>query len=190
MIELLLPTSIAIGLLSWSLVAKWYVLPWMRTQSLADALTPLLLINALRYVGLAFLIPGVTAEALDARFAVPAAWGDLAAALLALIALFSLRKRWTSAVALVWVFNIFGALDLVNAVLQGLRYTSDGLLGATYFIPAMFVPALLVAHVMIALVLLSPSTRLADEEPVNSLCASQFSCSDMVKPGVSTTLSQ
>ena len=117
MIDLLLPASIAIGLVTWSLAAKWYLLPWMRTQSLADALTPLLLLNALRYVGLAFLIPGVTAEALDARFAVPAAWGDLAAAMLALLALLALRRRWSSAVVLVWVFNVFGALDLLNAVL-------------------------------------------------------------------------
>ncbi len=152
MIDLLLPTSIAIGLLTWSLVAKWYVLPWTRAQSLEAALTPLLLLNALRYVGLAFLIPGVTAEALDARFAAPAAWGDLGAALLALLALLALRQRWSLAGILVWAFNIFGALDLVNAVLQGLRYTIDGHLGATYFIPAVFVPMLLVAHIVIAVV--------------------------------------
>ncbi len=152
MIDLFLPTSMAIGLLTWSLVAKWYVLPWMEKQSLVDALTPLLLLNALRYVGLAFLIPGVTAEALDPRFAVPAAWGDLAAAVLALIALLALRKGWLVAGGLVWTFNMFGALDLINAVFQGLRYTTDGHLGATYFVPALFVPALLVAHVVIAVV--------------------------------------
>ena len=143
MIDLLLPTSITIGLLTWSLVAKWYVLPWTRTRSLEAALTPLLLLNALRYVGLAFLIPGVTAEALDPRFAAP---------LLALAALMALRQRWWSAGILIWIFNIFGAVDLLNAVTQGLRYTIDGHLGATYFIPAVFVPMLLVAHAVIALV--------------------------------------
>jgi hypothetical protein len=152
MIDLLLPASIAIGLLTWSLAAKWYVLPWTRARSLEAALTPLLLLNALRYVGLAFLIPGVTAEALDPRFAAPAAWGDLAAALLALVALLALRQRWRSAGILVWTFNIFGAVDLLNAVAQGLRHTIDGHLGATYFIPALFVPMLLVAHGVIALV--------------------------------------
>lgn len=162
MIDLLLPASIVIGLLTWSLVAKWYLLPWTRSQSLEAALTPLLLLNALRYVGLAFLIPGVTAEPLDPRFAVPAAWGDLAAALLALVALLAIRRRWWAAGMLVWSFNIFGALDLLNAVAQGLRYTIDGHLGATYFIPAIFVPMLLVAHVVIALVQIrhaSPARR-------------------------------
>ncbi len=160
MIDLLLPSSIAIGLITWSLVANWYVLPWTWSKSLVDALTPLLLLNALRYVGLAFLIPGVTAEALDPRFAAPAAWGDLAAAVLALIALLALRKDWSLASPLVWIFNVFGALDLINAVLQGLRYTIDGHLGATYFIPALFVPALLVTHVVIAIVQLRHNSTL------------------------------
>lgn len=151
MIDLLLPISITIGIITWVLVARLYVYPWMRRQSLADALTPLLLLNALRYVGLAFLIPGVTALPLDPRFANPAAWGDLAAAILALVALLSLRKNWASAGSIVWIFNVFGALDLINAVARGLRYTVDGHLGATFFIPAMFVPLLLVVHALIAI---------------------------------------
>ncbi len=169
MIDLLLPGSIVIGVLTWWLVAKWYVLPWMAGKPLVDALTPLLLLNTLRYVGLAFLIPGVTAEALDPRFAAPAAWGDLAAAVLALIALLALRRSWFLAGALIWVFNVFGALDLFNAVLQGLRYTADGHLGATYFIPALFVPVLLVAHGVIAIVQLRHSA--ASRRPATAPCA-------------------
>ena len=152
MIDLFLPGSIVFGVITWSLVAKWYVLPWMRRQNLTDALTPLLLLNAFRYVGLAFLITGVTAEPLDPRFAVPAAWGDFVAAILSLIALLALRRRWAGATWIIWTFNVFGAVDLVNAVVQGLRFTVDGHLGATYFIPAVIVPALLVAHFLIALV--------------------------------------
>jgi hypothetical protein len=68
------------------------------------------------------------------------------------VALLALRQRWSSAGILVWTFNIFGALDLLNAVAQGLRYTIDGHLGATYFIPAIFVPVLLVVHVVIGVV--------------------------------------
>lgn len=149
--DLLLPISIAIGIITWTLAARWYLLPWMRRQTLTVALTPLLLINALRYVGLAFLIPGVTAEPLDPRFANPAAWGDLGASLLALAALLALRRNWRNAGAVIWAFNLFGAADLINAVAQGLRYTVDGHLGATFFIPAGFVPALLVIHGVIVI---------------------------------------
>ena len=150
MTNLYLPLSIALGIATWGLVARWYVYPWMATRSMQDALTPLLLINVIRYVGLAFLIPGVTSEVLDTRFSVPAAWGDLSAAILALFALIAVRRNSTSAITWVWVFNIFGFADLLNAVAQGLRYTVDGHLGATYFIPALFVPLLLVTHVVIA----------------------------------------
>ena len=159
MTDLHLPLSMFLGLVAWSLVARWYALPWMKQQSLGDALTPLLLINVLRYVGLAFLIPGVTDQVLDVRFAGPTAWGDLLAALLALAALAALRTNWKYAEALIWVFNIFGAADLLNAVFQGLRHTSEGYLGATYFDPALFVPLLLVAHVVIGSVLLQRKTE-------------------------------
>lgn len=161
---LFLPLSIAMGLVTWTLIARWYVLPWADSQNLRDALTPLLLIHALRYVGLAFLVPGVTALPLDPRFAVPAAWGDLAAAVLALVALAAVRSGRAGAGLLILAFNLFGAADLLNAVFQGLRYTVDGHLGATYFIPALFVPMLLVSHVVIAVVQLRHSAP-ADRNP-------------------------
>lgn len=169
MSNLLLPFSISLGLLMWSLVAKWYILPWMCERSLSQALTPLLLFNVLRYVGLAFLIPGVTAEPLDPRFANPAAWGDFAAALLALFALWALRQNWRHAGTIVWVFNLFGALDLLTAVSLGLRFTVDGHLGAAYFIPAMLVPAYLVAHATILIVQLrAASLSISVDEPIRT----------------------
>ncbi len=149
MTDYALPISVLMGLLVFSLTARWYVVPWMDSVSRADALTPILLLHGLRYVGLAFLIPGVTAEPLDPGFAVPAAYGDLAAAALALIALFALRLALPGALSLVWVFNLVGALDLLNALYTGFRLTPDGHLGATYFIPAVVVPVLLVTHALV-----------------------------------------
>ena len=45
----------------------------------------------------------------------PAAYGDLLAALLALLAIAALRMAWAGAIPLVWLFNVEGTLDLVNA---------------------------------------------------------------------------
>jgi hypothetical protein len=73
---------------------------------------------------------------------------------LALLALLALRQRWPVAIPMVWLFNIEGFLDLLNALFQGFRFTPDGHLGATYFIPAVVVPALLVTHIMVFLLLL------------------------------------
>lgn len=144
--EFLLPISLTMGLMVYGLAARWYLVPWMKRRSLADGLAPLLLLHGTRFVGLAFLIPGVTNVPLDPRFADPAAWGDLLAAVLALAALLALRKGWPGAIALAWLFNIVGTLDLINALTQGMRFTTDGDMGATYFIPAVIVPLLLVTH--------------------------------------------
>jgi hypothetical protein len=153
-LNLILPLSIVMGLVAYGFIAKWYVMPVLLTLPRAKALVPLLLLHCFRFIGLAFLIPGVTSQPLDARFSNPAAYGDLLAALLALLAILALRQGWRTAIPLVWVFNIEGFLDLLNAVIQGLRYTEDGALGSTFFIPAVVVPALLVTHVMVFIILL------------------------------------
>ena len=153
--NLILPLSFVLAVVSYSLIAKWYVMPWLAPLSRKEALTPLLLLHSSRFIGLAFLIPGVTSVPLDPRFANPAAWGDLLAAVLAFIALLALRLEWSAAVPLVWIFNIEGTLDLLNALFQGMRYAPSSDLGATYFIPAVIVPALLVTHFMVFKLLLS-----------------------------------
>ncbi|MBT8401985.1 MAG: hypothetical protein KJO98_16035 [Rhodothermia bacterium] len=153
MTSLFLPISMTIGLLSYALIARWYLMPWLSKRSLTSALTPLLLFHSFRYIGLAFLIPGVTAESLDPRFAVPAAYGDLAAALLALLSIALLHNKWRLAIPVTWTFNVVGLVDLIFAVTQGLRYTPDGDLGTMYLVPTLVVPALIVTHILIFVVL-------------------------------------
>lgn len=73
MTDYILPISIALGLLTYGLIAKWYLAPWMDSVPRPTALSPILLFHGFRYIGLAFLIPGVTATALDpAAVIVPA----------------------------------------------------------------------------------------------------------------------
>ena len=153
--NLILPLSFVLAVVSYSLIAKWYVMPWLAPLSRKEALTPILLLHSSRFIGLAFLIPGVTSVPLDPRFANPAAWGDLLAAVLAFIALLALRLEWSAAVPLVWIFNIEGTVDLLNALFQGMRYAPSSDLGATYFIPTVIVPALLVTHFLVFKLLLS-----------------------------------
>src|SRR2546425_4341728 len=68
-----------------------------------------------------FLVPTVVGGALPPEFAVPAAYGDLLATMLALLAIVALRARWPIALALVWLFSAVGTLDLLNALFQGNR---------------------------------------------------------------------
>jgi len=100
-----------------------------------------------------FLAPGATYPGLSRAFAYPAAFGDLLAAVLALIALWAVLKNWKSARLLVWVFAVEGTIDLINAIVLAQLYGAAPFMGAAYWIPAFWVPALLVTHYITFLVL-------------------------------------
>ncbi|MCZ6814296.1 MAG: hypothetical protein O7F14_09605 [Alphaproteobacteria bacterium] len=153
-IDLILPISMVMGLLVFGLAGKWYVVPALTGRDLKTVFPPFLLLHATRYVGLAFLIHGVTSEPLDPRFAHPAAYGDLLAAVLALVALAAVRLDWPFSIPLVWIFNIVGTLDLLYAVFQGMRFVPVDHFGAVFFIPAVIVPVLLVTHAIVFWLLL------------------------------------
>jgi len=111
----------------------------------------------LRFIGLSFLVPGVVSPSLPAAFAIPAAYGDFIAGVLAVAATVVLSRRTSWATGLVWLFNIWGAADLLFAFVQGLRVQIDpGALGAAFFIPTALVPPLLVSHALIFRLLVQP----------------------------------
>jgi hypothetical protein len=148
--------SVAMGLLAWSIIAVKYIWPALAVRSRADALRPLALLHAFRFVGLSFLVPGVVSPDLPRAFSLPAAYGDLATSILALLSLPVLGRG--VGIALTWVCNILGALDLLYAFYQGNRSGLEpGSLGAAYFIPTVLVPLLLVAHVLAFRLLLRKS---------------------------------
>ena len=136
--------------LVWVIVTRLYIWPALRERSRADAVRPILLLHAFRYVGLAFLLPGVVSPQLPASFAQPVAYGDLITAVLALLALAALGSGLES--ALIWLFNIVGTADILNAFYQGNRISlaqAPGILGATFFLLAVVVPLLLITHVVV-----------------------------------------
>ena len=141
-----------LSLVVYGLIARWYLAPRLAPLPLASALMPLLFLHATRHLGMVFLVPSVVGPGLQPEFAVPAAYGDLLAALLALAAIVALRARWRAALALTWLFNVVGTLDLINALYRGTRLQVQ--LGAAYYIPTFAVPALLVTHAMIFALLL------------------------------------
>ena len=151
--------SIVLGFVAWGLVAAHYIWPALRRRSREDALRPLLLLHCFRFIGLAFLVPGVVSPELPRAFAVPAAYGDLVAALLALLALAALRSPL--GIPLVWAFNLVGTADLLHAYYQGRIGVGiePGQLGAAYFIPTVVVPLLLVTHVLVFRLLLERDKR-------------------------------
>ena len=145
--------SVALSFVAWGLVASYAIWPRLRERSFADAVRPLLILHSFRFVGLSFLIPGVVSGDLPANFTFDAAYGDIATALLALAALTALRT--SLGVPLLWLFNIWGSVDLLNAFYQAnAGAIVPGHLGATYFIPTVIVPLLLITHVLMFRLLL------------------------------------
>ena len=137
--------SIAFSLVAWGIVTARYIWPQLRDRQRAEALQPLLVLHTFRFIGLAFLVPGVVSPALPPAFAHSAAYGDVIAAVLALLALLLLRRQ--SGVAAVWIFNLWGSADLLNAFYQANHAgLLAGQLGATFFVPTLIVPLLLITH--------------------------------------------
>jgi len=137
--------SIAFSLIAWGIVTARYIWPELRLRQRADALRPLLILHSFRFIGLAFLVPGIVSPDLPPAFAHSAAYGDLVAAILALLALISLPSA--TGVVMAWIFNLWGTADLFNAFYQANHAgLMAGQLGATYFIPTFIVPLLLLTH--------------------------------------------
>ena len=151
-----------LSLLVFALLARWLLAPWLARQTRREALFWLTLPHAFRYIGMVFLVPGVVAQPLPSDFANPAAYGDLLTSILALLALVALRTGWKGALAVVWLFNVVGTVDLLNA-LRHLDVAPN--LGAAWYIPTFFVPLLLVTHVMIFVRLLKPAASTESVKP-------------------------
>ena len=150
--------SIAFSCIAWGTVTARYVWPELRVRPRADALRPLLVLHCFRFLGLAFLVPGVVSPDLPWAFAASAAFGDIAAAMLALLSLLFLRSG--TGVVIAWIFSIWGSVDLVNAFY---RANASGLLagqlGAAYVIPTLIVPLLLITHGLAFRILLQPQAQ-------------------------------
>jgi hypothetical protein len=118
-------------------------LPELRRRGRNEALRPLLMFHSFRFVGLAFLVPGVVSSDLPGAFAEGAAYGDIVAAALALLTLASGRLGIVAA----WVFNLWGSADILHANYEGVHLgVQAGQLGAAYFLPTFIVPLFLITH--------------------------------------------
>ncbi|MDA8091879.1 MAG: hypothetical protein M0Z61_16870 [Nitrospiraceae bacterium] len=143
--------SILMSLLSSIVVAVLFVWPQLRIIDVRQALIWLVAPHMfLRFIGLSFLVPGVVSASLPKAWAVPAGYGDLVAGILAIIVTTALAHAATWAIAAVWIFNIWGAADLLFAFYKGARVRLEpGSLGAGFYIVTAIVPPLLVSHAFI-----------------------------------------
>jgi hypothetical protein len=148
--ETIFRIDMVLGYLAWGLFIAAYIWPRLKAMDRIEAHRAIATFNSFRFFGLVFLLPGFIGPNLPQGFAVPAAYGDLATGVLALLALLTVRVRavyWP----LVWAFNLVGLADLVMDTTQAMRLNVPavaGQLGAAYAIPILYVPGLFLMHLV------------------------------------------
>ena len=158
----LLGVQFTFSLILFGAVATWYIGPALRRLPVHDALVPLFLVHALRYLPSSALAPGqidprVPAEAMSAIV-----FGDLASAVLALLAALFLRYRWRGAIAAAWIVNVVTSVDWLYAgFLAASRRLVTYPMGGNWYIINYYVPVIGVIHVMIFTHLLEARRKLA-----------------------------
>ncbi|MBY5403213.1 hypothetical protein [Rhizobium leguminosarum] len=159
--ESIFQTHLVLGYVAWLLCFGAYILPWLMSMDSVKAHRAIATLHGFRFFGLVFLLPGVVGPNLPASFATFAAYGDLAAGLLAMLALITIRIPrvfWLFVIA----FNLVGMGDLIldyyHAIQAGLP-AQAGDLGAAYAIPIIYVPLLMISHVFAFYLLLRPQPR-------------------------------
>ncbi len=131
------------------LLASWYVWPWLRAADRTTAFTALTFVHALRPIGATVMVASVAGTALPQDFREAVGYGDLATSVLAIVTLLALRSRLSFAVALVWLTNLVGFADLLNALVGGIRYDVARLgMGSFWYVVTILVPILWITHLL------------------------------------------
>jgi hypothetical protein len=149
------PQLIIFALLAGVLIAVARV-PALRAWVDTLPLRALIGINAVRFIGIAFLVLAARGE-ISPVFAARAGWGDIATAVLALVLVAAGEPGTPLRRGLAHAWNAFGLLDLVVAVGTAtavtLRGTTPGMSPVLTFplvvVPTFLVPILLANHVVI-----------------------------------------
>ena len=149
----ILTVNLLLSTLIFWMGARLYLFPRLPEFKPRTILLPILLLHSFRHLGLMFLAPGATYPGIPARFAYPAAFGDLLAAALAVAAIPAVARQSPMARFLVWLFSVEGTLDLLTAISLATLYDASAYMGPAYWIPAFWATALLVTHYITFVVL-------------------------------------
>jgi len=162
-VETIFRLHLIFGYVAWLLCFGTFIWPWLRSADGFQAHRAIATLHSFRFFGLVFLLPGVAGANLPHEFALFDAYGDFATAMLAILALLTVRIRpafWTFVVA----FNVVGfgdiAIDYYHAIAAGVPMIA-GEFGSTYPIVVLYVPLLMITHVTAFYLLLRPQARAA-----------------------------
>ena len=148
--QLLFGVQFTLSLIIFALIAKWYIAPALDKLPIEAALAPLFLVHTLRYLPSSAFAPGQVDPKIPMEAMAGIAYGDLASAILALIAVVFLHYRWPGALAVAWFVNVATSLDWLNAsYLAASSQLVTYAMGGNWYIINYYVPVIAVVHIMI-----------------------------------------
>jgi hypothetical protein len=135
-----------ISLIVFVTIARWYVMPWLRSQERATALIALLWPQVFRYVALQAYSAQHAGFPISDSGVNQIVYGDVGGMILALIAITALRHTARPAIPLVWLLVVATAVDTVLNVSGGIReHLFGAATGVTWMVVKLYVPLLMVS---------------------------------------------
>ena len=159
--ETLFRIHLVFGYVAWLLCFGVYIWPMLRSMDRIEAHRAIATLHSFRFFGLVFMLPGVVGANMPADFATFAAYVDFATAILAMLALVTIRIRpvfWLFVLA----FNLVGAVDLIVDYYHAIQLdlpARAGEFGAVYAIPIIYVPLLMITHIAAFYLMLRPEAK-------------------------------
>lgn len=130
--------------------ARWYVVPWLKSRTRADALSALLWVHVFRYVALQVFSAQRDGFPISDRGALEIVIGDVAGAAIAFAAITLLRYRVPLAIPLAWLLALETVYDTVTNIQGGVReHLMGAASGVTWMVLTYFVPMVVVSCVLL-----------------------------------------
>lgn len=138
------------SLIVFALVAGWYITPSLNKLPINSALVPLFLAHTLRFLPSSAFAPGQIDPRVPREAMAAIAYGDLASAVLALIAAVWLYYGLRGAIGIAWAVNAVTAGDWIYAsFVAASNQLATYPMGGNWYIINVYVPVIGVIHVMI-----------------------------------------
>ncbi len=133
------------------MVARWYVIPWLKSHARADALIALLWVHVFRYIALQVFSAQQSGFPISDGGAMEIVVGDVAGAAIAFLTIALLRNRVRFAIPLAWLLVAETAYDTVSNIHGGIQeHLMGAASGVTWMVLVFFVPMVVVSGVLIA----------------------------------------
>jgi hypothetical protein len=127
-------------------IAKWYVVPWLKTLDRHTALTVLVWPHVFRYVALQAYSVQHAGFPISEDGLRRIVYGDVGGMVIAFAAIVALRRRWRAAMPLVWLLVVTTVIDTITNISGGIRENLFGAAtGVTWMVVSFYVPFLMVS---------------------------------------------